>query len=189
MTIEMTEETLAAFLTDFHGASFVSVHTITEPKMNKKHRETRAQNPYFGRITRHAHRLGMIGAVYENVVENQRVRERHPSAMIGERFEAESLWNGAGEHVSSCLVRHRGSGKLYMVLYPRQDGEGVVQVRSSEWRLDGNVIDHHALLPYLPPVKEGTNRQETERPIAWRVIELSHIETLNVCGETYRIIH
>lgn len=186
----MTMAELAAFLTAFTGASFVSVETITEPKMLKKHRETGVGNPYLGRVKHYAVRLGMIGAYYENAVQNQRVREEHPAAMAGVAFRAEALWNGAGEHVdgSACLARHRATGKLYLVLYPRQNTEGMVQVRSSEWRCDGQPIDRTELLSYLPPVHEGTERQETERPIAWRTVALENIISITVRGVTYNIV-
>lgn len=186
----MTAAELALFLTNFAGASFVSVETVTEPKMVKHHRVTGEVNPFLNRVTRRATRLGMLGAFYENAVQNQRVREEHPAAMRGERFRAEELWNGAGEHVdnSACLARHRRTGKLYLVLYPRQDGEGTVVVQSSEWRVDGQPVEVSTLRPYLAAVREGTERQETERPIAWRTIALENIVSITVRGETFTIV-
>lgn len=185
----MSEASLAAFLETFKGASFISCVTETEPKLNARHRETREPNPYIGRIKRHAVRPGMIGASYEQAVQNRREKEGHVGASEGEKFDALSMWNGAGEHVSPALVRHKTTSKLYMVLYPRNTDTGEVVVTDSEWTCDGEPIALSALKPYLPPVKEGAPRQETAKPVPWRVVGLESIVSLTVQGETYTITH
>ena len=157
--------------------------------MNAKHRETREPNPYTGRVKRFAVRPGMIGASYENAVQNRRVAEDHVGAMEGEKFDALSLWNGAGEHVSNALVRHKTTNRLYMVFYPRHDQDGDVKVSDSQWMLDGQPVPLALIQPYLPPHKEGSERQEVARAVPWRVIGLDSIVSLTVDGETYTITH
>lgn len=181
----ITESSLASMLETFTGAQFVSVVTETEPKMNKKSRVSKEPNPYLGRVKRMAVRAGMLGASYEKAVTNRRESEEHPEPV----FTAEALWNGKGEHVngSKCLVRHRETGKLYMVFYPKHDDTGTVKVSESEWLCDGAPIDVAELQPYLPPVSEGSARQETERPVPWRVIGLDGIRSLTMAGETYTV--
>ena len=185
----ISEKELANRLENFTGASFVSIVTETEPKMNVKSRLTKEPNPYIGRVKRVAVRGGMIGADYSNAVQNRRVAEDHPGAMDGQEFRAEALWNGKGEHVngSKCLARHKGTGALYLVFYPRQDSEGDVVVKESEWLCDGQPIEVSALASYLPPVREGSPRQETERPVAWRTIALENITSITIGGETFTI--
>jgi hypothetical protein len=176
----MTEVQLAKFLETFKGASFVSVTTETMPRVSKSHK---------GRIKRIAVRPGMIGASYENAVQNRRISEDHVGAMEGVKFDALSLWNGAGEHVSTALVRHRTTGRLYMVLYPKHNTDGDVCVSDSQWMLDGQPVSLEAIKDYLPAHKEGSERQETARPVPWRVIGLDGIVSLTVNGDTYTIVH
>lgn len=182
MTTLITESELVSMLTEHKGASFVSVTTSTEPKLNKRHRVTRELLP-FRSVRRVAIRQGMLGASYENAVNNRREREGN-----SEEFRAEAMWNGAGEHVSPCVIRHRSTGKLYMVLYPRQVGpEGSVVVSEDVWMADGHRVSLDTLRGFLPPVHEGAPRQETERPVAWRVIAVENINAITMHGETYTV--
>lgn len=182
----MTESELADFLKNHCGSEFVSVTTSTEPRMNVKNRETRELNPYLGRIRRFAVRPGMIGASYENAVQNRRESEGHKNA---DAFDALSLWNGAGEHVSNALVRHKTTNRLFMVFYPRHDEEGTVKISESQWMLDEKPVTMALIQPYLPPCKEGSERQETVRSVPWRVIGLDSIVSITMHGETYTITH
>jgi hypothetical protein len=179
----ITTDRLIEMLLNYTGASFVTLVTATEPKMNQKHRETKAPNPFLGkRVLRMAERLCMIGASYENAVKNRREREQHPAA---DAFKAESLWNGAGEHVegSRNLVRHKDTGKLYLVFYPYREGS----VRQDTWTVNGIEVSPEELKPYLPPVSEGSKRQETERPVAWRTVALDNVAGITINGETYMV--
>lgn len=171
----ITVEQLPALLNSVNQGSFVSLVTETEPKLNKKNRETKAPNPW-KQVVRVATRRGLIASNYENVVNNRREQENHP-----EEFRAEQLWNGAGEHVpgSKTLVRHKTTGKLYMVFYP------TAEVTKDTWLADGEEVSIEALKPFLPPVSEGSKRQELENPVPWRVIALENIKKITVRGETY----
>lgn len=179
----ITKAKLIEMLQNYQSASFVTLVTVTSPTMNKKHRETKVPNPFLGKqVLRTANRHGILGASYENAVNNQRVRELHPRA--GE-FKAESLWNGAGEHLegSRNLVRHKDTGKLYIVFYPHREGS----VMEDTWTVDGNEISQDVLTPYLPPVSDGSKRQETEKAVAWRTIALDNVVQITVHGETFMI--
>lgn len=176
----ITTTKFAAMLASHKGSMFVKLVTATEPKMNQKHRETKAPNPFLGkRVLRMAERHGIVGASYENAVDNQRVREGH-----GVVFKAESLWNGAGEHVegSQALVRHRGTGKLYLVFYPHREDS----VMQDAWSVDGEEVASDILKPYLAP-STGSKRQETEREIQWRTIALENVAQIQMNGEIYVI--
>ncbi len=182
MTKRITMTELAALLEGFTGASFCTVETATAPDMLAKHRVTKEANPFIGRVTRTAERSGMLGASYERAVNNRRDTEGH-----SEEFRAESMWKGVGEHVSKALIRHKGTGKLYMVFYPSHNAEGSVTVRESEWFVDGSPLSAEELAPYLPARREGSGRQETERAVPWRVIALENVRALNVGGKRYEI--
>lgn len=179
----ITEAKLVEMLLSHKGAEFVGLITATEPKMNKTHRETKAANPFLGRkVVRTAVRHGMLGASYENCVNNRREAEGH--AQAGE-FKAENLWNGAGEHVdgSKTLVRHKTTGKQYVVFYPHREGS----VREDAWTVDGAEVSVESLTPYLPPAPKDSGRQETEKPVMWRTIGLDSIVQVVMGGETYHV--
>mgnify|MGYP000154895923 CR=1 FL=1 len=180
----ITVRKLAEMLTNFSGASMVSIVTATAPKMNKRHRETKEVNPFLGKeVLRTAHRHGMLGASYEQAVINRRENEDHPRP---ESFTADKLWNGAGEHVegSKTLVRHKETGKLYMVFYP----SARPSVKADAWTVDGEEVAGETLVPFLPPVAEGSKRQETSERVAWRTIALENVRQLVVGGETYTVV-
>lgn len=167
----ITREELAKALANFKGASFVNVVTKTTPRVKKT-------CPY-NKVVRLASRNGMIGASYENAVNNQRGRESHPV-----QFKADSLWSGAGEHVgdSKCLVRHRASGKLYVAFYPSSS-----EPSDESWACDGNTVDKAEVLPYLVSTSGDSGRQETERKVEWRIVSLENIVQLTIHGQTYVI--
>lgn len=178
----ITPAALIEMLQNYTGSSLVTIVTATEPKMNQKHRETKAPNPFLGkRVLRMALRHCILGASYENAVNNRRAQEEHPQA--GE-FKAESLWNGAGEHVegSRNLVRHKGTGKLYLVFYPHREGS----VMHDTWTVDGVEASQEMLAPYLPPVS-GSKRQETEREVQWRTVAIENVVQVSTHGQTYMI--
>jgi len=179
----ITTKKLAEMLAKFERASMVSVVTATAPKMNQKHRVTKELNPFLGKqVLRTAHRLGLLGASYEKAVQNRRENEGHADP---EGFRAEKLWNGAGEHVegSRTLVRHKTTGKLYMVFYPSVRPS----VKVDAWTVDGEEVAEETLAPFLPPVSEGSKRQETEERVAWRTIALENVRQVVVDGETFTV--
>ena len=177
----ITLAALTKMLTEFRGASFITLTTSTTPKLNQRHRDTRALNPYLGKkVQRTATRHVMIGASYEQAVINRRESEGHTAP---ESFKAEALWNGAGRLVegSKVLVQHQGSGKTYLVFYP-YSGASISQ---DVWSVDGTEVSQDDLAPYLPPVSKGAPRQETQEAVVWRTVELSNIVTITMNQETY----
>ena len=140
--------------------------------MNVKHRISKEKNPYLDRVKRLAIRAGMLGADYENAVVNRRETEGHPEP---EAFTPKVCGTVlANTWMEMGLVRHN-ERKTSHGVYPRHDAEGTVQVQDSMWLCDGKEIDVELLKPYLPPVKEGTPKQETERAVPWRVIAVENI--------------
>lgn len=189
----ITQSTLIQMLETFTGASFVTVVTKTSPAMNKKSRDDGTPNPYLGRIARMAERHGMLGANYENAVNNQ--RERESVAREGtdrediepvQEFRAEGMWNGKGEHVngSKCLLRHVDSRKLYMIFYPASGS-----VKEDVWTCDGEEISVELLKAYLPPVRTDSGRQGTEKLVPWRVVGIENVVQVLLRGETYIATH
>lgn len=181
----ISSQNLVQLLLSQKGATFATVVTSTEPSMNKKNRDTGMANPFLGRrVRRVADRRVMLGASYENAVKNRREREGHDNPS---EFRAESLWNGAGESVegSRIVVRHRTTGKLYVVFYPYRSDS----VAQDLWTVDGTTVPVSELAPYLPPPARSSGRQETENPVAWRVVALENIAQVTMNGETLTIAH
>lgn len=177
----VTQAQLQSLLSTYSG--FISMVTGTTPKMNLKHRETKAPNPFMdAKVLRTATRLGLVGASYEIAVNNRREEEHH--ALAGE-FKAESLWNGKGEHISKSLCRHTETGKVYAVFYPRRENA----VLEDAWTVNGEKVEEEVLSPYLCPVSNGSKRQETKTPVAWRTIALESIISVTLRGETFVVAH
>lgn len=167
----------------------LSVTTLTEPDMVKKHRETGEPNPFLGRVEHLARRPGILGCCYENCVNNQREREASQNGETAvEYFEAESLWGGAGERAGRCLVRHKKSGLLYIALKPHNASDGSMALSESVYREPGTlkVYDINDLKPYL---KGGgsSSRQEVDREVFWRTIKLENIVQAAVGGQVFDI--
>jgi hypothetical protein len=184
----LTEKALCELVAglDAQGvAGFVSMVTATEPKMNKKSRETGLPNPYLGRVKRMCVRVGQLGASYENAVNNQRSREG--STVAGE-FVAQGMWNGAGEHVSRSLLQHKGTGRLYVVFYPLKNSEGGTKVGSDTWTVDSKQVSLSSLVEFLPPVN-NSSRQDVESPVLWRCVGIDNIVSITVQGEQYVVSH
>jgi len=172
----ITTQTLIDTLLARRGATFATIVTQTQPKLKK-------ENPYKGRIVlRSAERRVMLGANYQNVVKNRRENEGHPSPA----FRAESLWNGKGEHVEGhpMLVRHRDTGKLYLVFYPFRDGGGVSQ---DVWSVEGERVPAEEITPYLQGTTQSSGRQETANPVPWRTVALENLSMISLDGETYLV--
>lgn len=171
---------LLEMLRHWRGAYEVTLVTRTSPKMLKRNRQNGAPNPFLDKeVTRTAERAVLLGASYEDTVKTQRMLAGHaePGA-----FQAGSLWNGAGERVgaSSCLVQHRGTGKLYVVFHPKTEG-----VSQDVWMVDGVEVAEGALAPYMPTKTSKVEAQELENPVAWRTVSLENVSMLKVRGETF----
>ena len=167
-------------LRNMKGASFANLVTKTMPKLLKIGKDGRALPQKLQGIQRHAVRNGMLGAQYENIVENQREREGND-----EEFQALPLWNGKGKHINAYLVEHEDTKKKYLSFYPRHV-EGEVKTEISSWFVDGKEVQISEIQNWLP-VGGESSRQETEVKIPWRVFAIDSIVSIKFNGETYMI--
>lgn len=174
----------------------VTIMTRTEPKMKsgRKDKETgEYPNPFItsdkeSKVERLALRNYFIGASYESVVNRQRVREDH-----GEYFTAEELWGGHGERVNKFVVRHKGNGKLYLACKaPNQrDNPGLADTIESryQWKDTGLPLTEDEETAYKEwlPKPSASKRQETDKAIHWRTVELKNIEYVRIGGREYTL--
>jgi hypothetical protein len=152
------------------GARVVSLTTRTRPRL-------KAGCPYQS-VYRVATRNGTIGCGYESCVNRQRVREGQPTDRDDTilYFEAASLWHGQGEHVGRWLVRHRKTGKLYLMFRPTTDKAGHPIISFDHWYdgRRGKAIASGDLKEWL--VQRGSSdRQGVDKPVVWRTIELANV--------------
>lgn len=139
----------------------VQLITKTKPTLLKKHPYTKEPIP-FQNVTRLSQRRGFVGVNYQNVVNNQRIRENKIP-----NFSPNSLWNNKGTHFSPLLVQHIDTKKLYLPLFP----QGISQ---DKWMNNDQEISHSELIPYFPK-KSKSNTQDTDKEIYWRIFDLDSI--------------
>lgn len=195
----MKREQFKDFLLSLQKPLITTIETSTSLEMLKKSRESGEPNPYLGKVVRRALRHGILNANYENMVNAQRGRET-PVGQYMTEFKAESLWNGAGEHIgeNKVLVRHRLKGTEYLVLLPKAEAIEVEKNESETFgefrpivyndryfhiqdgRGKSEEINKDILKPYLK-TSGNSDKQETEKPIFYRTIELR-----NVVGIKYK---
>lgn len=158
-----TTDNLIQFVARLGNASrFISLLAVTEPKMNKKHRETKEKNPYDGKIIKVSQYSFHLNADYQRKVEKAIEKE------TGEKSEYQVKENYF-DHVDLCksiVVNRKDSNKKYIA--------GIVLSVKSKYYIDnGNgkfsPINKELLKPYFPPVSKGEFKPE------YRTISLDNI--------------
>ncbi len=188
--MRMTMAEFETRLAKHKGSLIATIVTRTRPKLLVKHRATKLPCPWPMGVERVAVRSVTLGAVYENSVNLQREREGNE-----DHFTAEGLWKskeypeGAGERDTPYTVRHKGNGKRYFGIRPKADDKGHAVVSVDRWH------DIQTGLPVHPDDLDGylsensaSKRQETEKEMSWRTVELVHVEQIRTFGEVFDII-
>lgn len=109
---------------------FASVSIETEPKMNKKGRLTKVENPYIGRVRKRT-TLSIRMSAYK------------PTEPIENRPEAVK-W---AEYLNPFHCRHMTTGMEYFAFKPEK-------WLDSEWLLDGQPVEKETFAEFLPPDRE-----------------------------------
>jgi len=152
---------LKAALASRKGTSFVTIVAVTEPRMRKR------GNPYSGRVFKRSRVNGAIGWLYDSGVNRQRVRE-------GLEPDFESFPRKWGERIKGTpFVEHKG--KTYLELK-------VERALSTEYLLDGEVIDKSVIEEWLPKPKPEGERQQVEAPVILRDYDLANIKEISFDG-------
>ena len=172
-TKTITRDELADMLGRINGATFATLHTRTRPKLTKKHRDTKAPCPWTD-VTKAARINVCLGHDYESSVNRQRAREGGQTD-----FEAHELPSWL-EVVSYPVLRHAGSGKLYLACK-------VERVYATAYHDEtGNLIKPADLAGYLPkPKPSGGGRQDVERAVKHVTYALDSIEAVTMDHVTY----
>ncbi len=148
------------------SAKIVSIRTKTPVKM------LAASKAVFPKgVSKISLRNGIVGASYENAVNNKLERENEIPD-----FKAESLWKGKGRTISNFLVEHTDTHEQYLKFLPRTiDGKNVTK----SIYVDNNTgleIDSSEVAKYMPAYKENSSG------VNWQVIKLENIIGIK-CGE------
>jgi len=157
---------LKAALASRKGTSFVTIVALTDPRMRKR------GNPYIGRVQKRSTVNGAIGWIYQNSVNRERAREN-----LEPDFEAfPRKW---GQRIKGTpFVEHKG--KTYLELK-------VERALSTEYLLDGEVVDKSVIEEWLPKRKPEGERQEVDRPIILRDYDLANIKAITFDGITIAV--
>lgn len=141
------------------GARIVRLRTKTQVKML-----ARGKLAFPKGVSKISSRNGIVGANYENCVNNQLEREGKEA-----EFTSQSLWSGRGRTVSKFIVEHTETGKRYIKFLPNPERTESIYVDNST----GLELDFEVVKPYLPAFKEPN--QGTEKPVFWLTVELDNI--------------
>lgn len=166
----VTTEELRSLLLSARGASPVTIVAETIPAMRK------TGNPLVGRTVKVSRVNGMIGFLYANAVNNQRMREQGEDAPLFESYPRK--WGARIE--GTPLVRHVGKSgveEFYLELK-------VERSLGHEYRVDGCPVSDETVECWLPKRTEGA-RQEVERAVVLRDYNLRSIRSIRIGGEEY----
>jgi hypothetical protein len=173
-----SDSELLDVLLNFSGCSFGTMQTSSEVEHNKKSRVT-GEHWTLPKVYCTKIEYIMVGSDYQNMVNNQRIRENH-----SEHFISESLpW---GEWVKpNLIIKHKD--KFYLRYYKD------VNVNSKH----NDYFYHYAngrrlttseikkLNEYLPKNNNASSRQETEKKIKPRNCKISGILSLSLNKTIY----
>lgn len=147
-------------LAKIDSAKIVSLRTKTQCKLLAKSKVEFPQG-----VTKISLRNGIIGASYENAVNNKLERE-------GELpdFKAESLWKGRGRRVSKFIVQHMDTQKQYLAFLPKTNADGHNITKSIYIdNATGLEVPYNNVEKYIPSYGYSSS------VVNWQVIELSNV--------------
>lgn len=183
-----------------NGNLEVILHTMTKPRLNKKHRETKEPCPYSNGVLHVAERPAILGQNYEDEVNQARLRELNLSF-----FMVDPLWEtaepdperyvpkgiGAGKHINTIIVEHQTTKYRYLCYRPKQNEKGSIEIIRSEYidlstakPLCNEAVD--ALRHYLPPLAKDSGRQDVKmrNAVAWRTVGLERVKGIQFVGNS-----
>jgi len=162
------------------GTSIATLTTRTPVRLRKQSSDGKYL-PY-SCVKRLARRSVVFGANYQSCVNKQRNREQ-----IQDIFFANELWKGKGQHVSTFVVRHTVTGRLYIAVKAQTYPNGEPIVYEEQYFGDGKPVEKTELEEFFPSLSKKNLKQKTERPTRWRTIALENIVQI-VCGEIYDVV-
>jgi len=153
-----------------HGTTPVSVDTVTQVRMVKKHRETKEPNPYIGAVKIQT-KNGLIGFDYHNSVNNQAKREGKD-----ERGTAERKWGELGP--KRVFVFHKDN--VYLQIKLQSTGD-------TKYMFKGKVIDLDDIKPYLSSSGKSGSQRDLEKEVIVNDINIDNIRKIRLYNEEIEV--
>jgi len=170
------------------GCKFAMLFLNTDARLLRKSKYDKTdKNTYEkGQVRKISYMSIMAGAEYENVVNNQRIRENHP-----EYFEAaEKVW-GRRLNGSKTVMEHVNKDKEYnlyfQVIIPTKINPHAPKTK--RFFIDnttGEKIDTKTIECFMPK-KSKSKRQETEKEILFRTPKVENVLALVTDKVIYQI--
>lgn len=155
------------------GCQAVTIVAATVPTMRK------TGNPFYDRetktfsILKRSRTNGLINWIYQNSVNNQRLREG-----LEPDFEPEPRQWGKRIRGTPFVVH---DGKIYLELKVQKSLE------HGYFSTDGKPIHESEIRPFLSEKAEGL-RQGVDNPVILRDYRINNIEQITFGGQIYRIV-
>lgn len=167
--------TLELILRGIKGTTIATVTYETDPKMVKKHRETKEINPYNDLVVKRTKINVTLGFDYSNSVNNQKAREGQEKDFVAK----ERTW---GQRIKgTTLVSHKDAIYLEAKINGKPQENVFLNITTKK------EIDKALLIPYLPVISTSTGRQGVEKEIIMRDIKLESIKEIKIKGQHYII--
>jgi uncharacterized FlaG/YvyC family protein len=193
--VEITRANFVQMLRDLKSengkphALIISFTTETEPKMLKKHPDTKVRNPFLKITKKFSYIVGIINFRYSRAVNNQRVREADPETE--EAFQQiphfRALPRHWGTHVpASPLIEHtneQNEYKLYLEIMITKRVEDTYTINDKPPTPEQMA----QLEEYFPSTEKEGQRQEVEKIVKLRTYDVNNICSFNLNQTEYRI--
>jgi hypothetical protein len=159
------------------GSFFVTIVADTDPRLLK------TGNPFAG-VRKISRVNGLLNWIYENAVNNQRVRENQPLDSTGEVEHFDAKPRKWGERIRrddgtvTPLVEHKDRHYLELKVQKSLGHE----YRDST----GAVLDPAQVAKFIPNRKEG-ERQEVDSPVILRDYAIENIVQITIDGIVYEV--
>lgn len=167
----ITSAQLTGILMGIKGHKFLTITTLTEPKMKK------TNNPFFGHILKRSTANVSINFKYENVVNNRREKEGNEEKFVPKP----RTW---GERIDgTCFVMHNGA--MYMEVHYKSAPSATEYIDTR----DNTIVPKDMLAQWLqePNTSAVAEKQGLEQAVILRDIKIGNIKECKVNGEHYVI--
>jgi hypothetical protein len=179
----ITIRQFAELLMSYNGSKFAQAQSVTEPKLNKKNRETGELLPF--KTVLNCRNINVqLNFDYEGQINRREIKE---GAETPEFQATEHSW---ARHFKGALAVHKSElasdimdvdlSKAYMPYVK-------IRVDSQQYIADGKVISKDALTPFMPP-KNDYDNQPVENKVRVEYMKLSSIKTFVTDGCEYQIV-
>ena len=187
----LTKKQFAEMLNEFKGSAFAQVQCVTEPKLNKYHRETKEPIPFKKVLNCRSLNI-QLGYDYERQVSNREIKEgaENPTFEAQEHAWAcrisktlainKKLASELAKGIAEISLDDLHADDLY-VPYVK------IRVDYQKYIADGVEIKKEELLPFLPP-KSNYDNQPIENKVRVEYMKLSSIKVFVIDNTEYHIV-